>query len=247
MKKVLICAFALGCSVSLLAQQKDSSATDKVDVFSSHYYRGSAEKTGDKERFIVKINPLLFFNGQLPVYMETRIGGDFTAEGAVGVTFKDHIGPALNYDVFDGLHDYESDLNTKNTTARPGILLKGAVRYYFGVEDFPEGFFLGAQVQYSTYNLDFNIPDMGNLNLTQSGKIPLALSFTDEAIISGYQIEIFEHTYMEFYYGLGARQEHIEYVSEMSNNYTPANYFVKNGVDYNTLVYLLGLKVGYSF
>jgi hypothetical protein len=246
MKKILICALALGWAIPLLAQQKDSSAADKVDVFSNHYYRGSAEKVGEKEKFVVKINPLLFFNGQFPVYLETGIGGSFTAEVAAGFTLKDYVSPEFNFYSFQQIEDYDQDLNVKNTTARPGILLKGALRYYFDVGDFPEGFFVGAQGQFTTHNLDFNIPDMGNLNLTQTGKIPLALSYTDFALFDGYQLEFADHLYFEAYDGIGVRQEHIEFVS-VDYLGAPSHYFVKNARDYITPLFLFGVKVGYSF
>lgn len=247
MKKILIIIALLGPAFAFGQNKNDSSATDKVDVFSEHYYNDHSSKVNDRESYVLKINPLLFANGEIPIYAETGIGKSFSVEVGVGITSKDYISMLTNYRLFKEWPDYSADDNFKNTVARPGYLLKLGIRYYLGVQDFPEGYYFALEGRYTTHNLDFKIPDMTNLYLTQTGSISLSDTYLDAVILNGYQLEVFDHAYIDFYTGIGARQQHIEYVTSASNNYTPANYFSKASADNLVVLFSVGLKLGYSF
>lgn len=83
--------------------QTDSTNSKTYNITYSSF---SAKKDKVAYTRLIKINPILFLNGDMPIYFEQKLSDIFTFELGVGITYYDYLGSTYslfeqNYDVFD--------------------------------------------------------------------------------------------------------------------------------------------------
>lgn len=77
----------------------------------------------------IKINPLLFLRGEIPVYYERSISNFFSIEASVGLTFKDYLGNASEE---MSSNDFELEFEDYTEKVKPNLSYGVGIRYYTG-------------------------------------------------------------------------------------------------------------------
>ncbi len=84
--KILLLFFVMLLSVTVWAQ-KDTSTSNKVTVFDNSPGTYKQQKQGTKAKTVIKLNPLLFFDGDIPIYFERVVSNSLSVEVAPGLTY----------------------------------------------------------------------------------------------------------------------------------------------------------------
>ena len=107
MNKIVTLLFLSACNIvfSQVVKTSDtpqSSSQPKVIVFKPDGGTSSKKYTPEF-RHMIKISPLMFFNGDFPLFYELRLGTNTSIEVAAGITHKDHIN-----ELYDEMNDNSS-------------------------------------------------------------------------------------------------------------------------------------------
>jgi len=201
-----------------------------------------------KVKDIIKINPLLFLSGDIPVYYEKVINKSFSFEVAPGITYRDFWGDIF-YDL-DQQGVYSPSNNSylaplpydSGTTSRLGFSFKIDMRYYFGKKNVMNGFYLSPELGFRNYNINY-------LNYNNSGEPISTYSKGHTNVIEikaliGYEEESFkiDNYFADFYLGIGLRSvAGVQVVPENSSN---GYYNSTNTISNLNLTFYLGVKLG---
>ena len=214
----------------------------KIQVFSDDPDQ-PVKPTADNG-LLVKINPLLIFNGEFPVYVEKQISGIFSVEAGLGVTFRDYAGPLGEYYGPDQVTFFDSvAVRNKYSAVRPGFTFKLGGRIYLdGADDYPEGMYLAAEFRYKTYSFRFTEPNDG---LEPGRTIGLTDQYMDFVGVLGRQYELAENLLVDSYTGIGFRRKTVEFV-RAGIGQTSLVYTASKGV-VGVPLFSVGFKLGYYF
>ncbi len=183
----------------------------------------------------IKLNPLLFFRGDIPLYFETGMSKNFALETGVGITLTDYVSVAS--DLFQGF-DYESaGFDLKNEI---GYSARLGVRYYasdFGFES--EGFYFGMTFRHQNYNsvVTSNIPGF-------SFNEELKRTNNDFSLMFGYVNYFDNNAYIEPYVGLGIRGRAIDKIVTATNTLTGLPEVEKFTDNESVPLLTIGFKLG---
>lgn len=181
-------------------QTGDTTHKEKVRVHvlgpggkTSIEYQGRPLRT-DSVDHAIKVNPLLLFRGDLPIYYEKRLSDAFSVEGAVGVTFTDIV-----YETIYSGYPFGRDNNMK---FRSGFSLKGQVRWYPSTyETAITGFYMAPEASYRIHKWDY-LYNTGFVNDVYHDFRKL----TEFKLVIGYQsADPYEPVFWDWYAGLGVR------------------------------------------
>jgi hypothetical protein len=265
-KPFLVLVFFLITSAATYAQndrerkQRDSS----IIIFSETPRDGkSAKKHHAGDNNVIKIAPLGFLKGSIPIYYERRIADFFTIQAGVGVTTRNYIRGVMhnaldgdgeskdkleytwsggytgdNYGADDDLFDY-----TYRTT-KTGYMFSLQPRIYFD-SDAPDGGFLA--VSYDSYKYNFESQKLKGDGSSDRGKntVQEYEKLNDIMVLFGYQA-LHDRITLEYTTGIGVRNIKGEkYATTTDNN---GNY-IDGMASYkrNTLNFELSIKVGFHF
>lgn len=185
----------------------------------------------------IKLNPLLFFRGDIPLYFETGMSKNFAFEGGAGFTNTDYVSAAS--DLFSGF-DYEAiGLDLKN---KIGYSARIGVRYYASDYGFQsEGFYFGITYRIQTYNSEV----ISNLTVPAFKK-DLQRTNNDFRLMFGYVNYFDNNAFIEPYVGLGIRGRAIDRIGFTTDPATGVTEF-GSYTDKETVPLLtLGFKLGIS-
>ena len=215
--------------------------TEKIRVFTD---KADKKKSTPSHVTIVKINPLLYINGEIPVFVERYFGNigksdfGFGLEAGLGVTGHDYI--KFSSDLLP--IEYPASFVDKyaNSTYKAGITFRGAAKLYFD-SDFPEGMYIGAEVRLKNYNLSYTATD----NTLAPGPYTLHDNFFDVVGLYGKQFEITDNLIFESYSGIGIRTMHLDYINKIAG----LSGFTAEKATFTTksVIYAVGFKIGYCF
>jgi hypothetical protein len=185
---------------------------------------GSVKKK--HSRMAMKINPLLFFRGDIPVYLESTLTDKISFEVGVGITLTDYIFELSrsNYE--------ELDLDS-----RTGYSYRLGFRYYASDYSFePVGVYFALEHRHQTYNSTLvECGDIKNISKDLSRKN------NDFRLTIGYMNVFEENVFFEPYAGFGLRNRSYNEIT-----CTDTDYSIENEND--MVPYLsLGFKVGIIF
>lgn len=189
---------------------------------------------------LLKLNPLVAANGDLPIYIEQKLGDKISVELAAGFTFKNYIGE------FVGSHfsDSDDDIIRTNET---GYSFSGAL-HYFPTKSMPvlEGTYFGPEVRIRNYK--FNATSIENFEF----------DIDQQKIVSDFKMTlgninfVDDHIFVETYCGLGVR--HKSFKNELSSEYVYNEEinemeYQLSQTDRTSLgpVLSFGFKLGYGF
>jgi hypothetical protein len=188
---ILFCAFFLTVAASSVLAQ-----TENVTVT---YSKVQYNKT-TKERTIfnlIKINPLLIFNGDIPIYFERRLGDKYSVEAGLGITHTDYIYEAFHIDDY---YYYDEDFERN---AKIGYSVSGSFKYYpSNYTKALDEFYFGPEIRHRRYNTE--VTDCGTSSLT--GYLPEFRVLTDFKFVVGYIFYISDNVVVDLYGGIGMRK-----------------------------------------
>lgn len=268
MIKIFIPIFLIFCFISALsanAQSKkdarDSSTT--VIIFKTNTKKNTRNKRSS-ENNIIKIAPLGFISGRLPISYEKRITDFFSLQLTGGVTFRNYSRNFLK-ETFAGGNNYDSENTKYQIKALPtgvddktdplyvfnsrktniGYMLSLQPRLYFD-NDGLEGSFIALSAD--LYNYKYSIPGLVDngfeLKHTGTNKNESENIF-DIMAIWGWQT-LYDNLSLEYTVGVGLR-------NTTTNKYAAGKssegvfYEGFNKFNNNSLSVGLGFKVGYHF
>jgi len=167
-------------------------AQDPSSVKMEYDESKDVSKNYAKSRTAIKLNPLLFFRGDVPIYVERNITDKFSLEAGVGFTMVDY------------LSDLSFEPAVSEREMEIGLSYRAGVRYYAADFSFePEGVYFSAEYRYQNYK--FNYMDLSH-----------SYSNSDIRLTMGYLSNIEEHVFIEPYAGFGFRNRTFKYPSSLN-------------------------------
>ncbi|MBL0146757.1 MAG: DUF3575 domain-containing protein [Chitinophagaceae bacterium] len=221
------------------------------------------KKRGSSEANIIKLSPISFLAGFVPVYYERELNSTFSIQVGVGFTTKNYLkdwvqkASETNNDIesttwSDGTvntyQDYAASGNYKNIKPAIGFYVSAEPRVYFANEGL-DGSFIG--LSYSIANYKSNANKVKTGPTTTFEPVFTNSSFAEKENISdllvtyGYQT-LYDKVSLEYNMGLGLRTitgTKYAFGYDASNNFIDGYSTLKN----TKLGYNLSIKLGYHF
>jgi Protein of unknown function (DUF3575) len=261
--KKLVFALILTTSITF-------SYAQETVVFSTKSREASAsKKKGSSMQNIVKIAPLSFISGFVPVFYERSINDFFSVQAGIGLTTKNYILDAIgeaggsNSGSTNGINeDYKSETwsdgsssgyyTDQNSTyggderkTTIGYLISVEPRLYFNSEGL-DGSFIGLNLSTRRNNYSSSAVTNGATSLTYSGaKVKEFDNLSTMMVNFGYQT-LNDNISIEYSGGIGLRKvkgEHYIYATNSTGKYVSGTGFV----DKTKVAFDLSFKIGYHF
>lgn len=256
--RLLISLFFCTFFVVLKTNAQDTIITNVI-VFDKTDLKESSDSTKNKTDKIsqfknaIKINPLLFLRGELPIYYERVIHKNFSLEAAIGLTFKDYLGG-----IFEEMSSDDFDLIGADVTEK----MKANISYKFGVRFFPSGYALDGvyfSLEFAKRNFDMNlsiknnIPEFDPITFTQIINNTV-YTFNEKRyhteikfIYGENEFYFWDNMFLDYYVGAG-----IDFYSEKKVKVTSENFTNKHTYSLessNNIIpkFYLGVKYGFVF
>ena len=241
---------------------RDTSTT--VIIFNG----GSSSSSSIKKRDdlnVIKISPLAFLSGKLPLNYERSITDLLSVQLGVGLTSKNYVGtawlsaletseassgsnesvkvthsplPPGAIDESEALYGFETRI------AKPGYLFTVQPRLYFDQEGV-EGSFIGVAYEYYRYNYQVPTFTMGDDSYSAQGSlIDEFEKISDLMVYFGWQ-NVYDRLTFEYSAGVGKRSAK---GSKYEAGYQDENFYSgMNRYTRSVLNFQLSLKVGFHF
>jgi hypothetical protein len=264
-KPLLVLVFFLITSATFAQKDREPKQRDSsIIIFSESPRPGkSVNKHTAGESNIIKIAPLGFLKGSIPVYYERRITDFFTIQAGVGVTTRNYVRGLMynaldgdnvnkdnsnytwsggytgdNYGADDGLFDFTY------RTAKPGYMVSLQPRIYFDSEA-PDGGFLA--IAFDSYKYNFESQMLKGDGSSTRGKNTMKEyeKLNDIMALFGYQA-VHDRITVEYTTGIGIRNIKGEkYATAVDGN----GKYIDGIANYKktTLNVELSIKVGFHF
>ena len=220
MNKIIIqyCFLLIIAASNLTAQNPSSVQMENTEESGSNY---------SESRNMIKLNPLLFFRGDVPVYYEKSLTDKIALEAGVGFTLIDY----FNYSYLIDGYDYK-----ENDKLGYSVLL--GLRYYASDYSYmQEGFYFGFNVRYQSYKSDFiSIEDIAYKGSNNSANLDVRLHI-------GYLYMWEENFFIEPYLAFGLRNKSFQEITfdDASQLYSTSSQTIQNPI------FSLGFKFGIAF
>lgn len=234
MKAIFAGAMCLLLTCSFARAQSKQNETVTLKVF----YEGSkAEKEYITRPTLIKVNPLLIFNGEIPLIVEHRIFKGASLQLAAGPTIRPYVVDIPEFGSSSSDPDPKYDLRNKYSYMSPGVTLRAEARVYLeGMTSYPEGMYVSLQGRFKNYNYIFQGPEGDN-------HLKMRDRFTDVLGSFGKQTEVSRRFFIDSYFGVGYRIKR----QELVNVGVGSNGLIygKSVISRTIPIYSLGFNVGY--
>jgi len=249
---------------SLQAQTTTKKDSSTVIIFNSGALPGGKKHRGSSENNIIKIEPLGFLFGKVPLSYERKITDLLSIQVSAGVTTKNYLSSLFTEALSDPDTRDDDNLIFKDANFPDGFVdqseslhnfenRKAAVGYMFSVQprvhfedDGLEGSFLALSADFYKYN--YTIPGLvqngGEYKATGTTKNEYE-KIRDVMVLFGYE-QLYDHLTLGYTIGAGLRSVNgVKYVAGQSNigfYESESVYTKKTGVAVG-----FSFKVGYHF
>lgn len=186
----------------------------------------------------VKLNPLLFFHGEIPIYFERAVSERISLEVGLGFTSRNHVSLVVN--------DDESDDFGAGVEIQPKLATHIALRYYFTDDLEPYGWYLSPEFATRTYTKIITEKD-------NSGALTNMLRndervFNDTKLLLGYQLLGGTNNWLfDMYGGFGLRNRDLKKVRENYDLVNETRTYTDEFIDDTIFAFYLGFKFGIGF
>lgn len=238
----LLCFLLALCFAVALLAQKDGENT-KVVLFKEHTQ--SQWDTVPVMKTCIKLNPLLFFHGEIPVYVERAVSEKLSIEAGIGFTTRNYVSLTFN--------DENDDFGA-GTEIQPKLAAHVALRYYFTDDLEPYGFYISPEFATRAYTkIITERDDSGALTDRRRNDERV---FNDTKLLLGYQILSGTNNWLfDLYGGFGLRnRDHKKVIENFDPGDTTANppippsrVYTDEFVDDTIFAFFLGFKFGIGF
>ena len=194
--------------------------------------------TVDCVKNVVKINPLLFFRGEIPIYFERAITPWLSIEAGVGVTLRDYLGLSITGN--------DADEFGAGTEIVPQASFHVAFRYYLTDDLEPQGAYLQGGFSHLRYTKD--IRTKGPTGEFTDVVLRDDRTYNDFRLLFGYQMLGSNSNWMfDVYTGAGFRDRYNIIVNERLDFTTEQYTYTVDESKDQVPVFFLGVKVGLGF
>ena len=189
---------------------------------------------------VIKLNPLLFFRGEIPIYYERALTPHLGIEAGLGFTWRNYLNVSLVGDATDA-DDYGAGTDL---IARPSYHL--GIRWYFPDDIEPQGTYAQIEFAHLEYLKDISRKDSSGF-FTDVKDLDSRI-YNDFRVLIGYQrLSVTSNWLFDVYGGLALRDRHLEIVKEtLDLSQGVYNYAIETKDDL-TAAFFLGVKVGIGF
>lgn len=187
---------------------------------------------------VVKINPLLFFRGEIPIYFERAINPRVSIEAGIGVTLRNYL--ALSF-TGDDADDFGA-----GTEIIPRPSFNVGLRYYLVDDLEPNGSYL--QVTFAHLNYTKDIRTKGPTGEFTDVVLRDDRTYNDVRFLLGYQMLSSNSNWMFDIYGGPAYRDRFNVKVQERVDFTTDQftYAIEESKD-QTIAFFLGVKVGLGF
>jgi hypothetical protein len=187
---------------------------------------------------VFKVNPLLFFRGEVPLYYERALSPNLSLEVGVGVTLRNYLGLSFSGD--------DADDFGAGTEIIPSLSYRMAVRFYLEGDLEPQGWYIQPEFAHLRYAKDILISDSTG-GLTEE-RLRDDRIYNDVRLLFGYQSLSYSSNWvLDYYCGFAFRARDMQVVTETVDPVTREySYGVEQRNDFVPALFL-GLKVGIGF
>lgn len=200
----------------------------------------AAFDTVDCVKNVLKINPLVFFRGEIPVYYERAISHRLSLEAGVGVTLRNYL--ALSF-TGDDADDFGA-----GTEIIPRLSFNVGFRYYFVDDLEPQGGY--AQISFAHLNFTKDIRTKGPTGEFTDVVLRDDRTYNDVRFLFGYQMLSSNSNWLFDVYGGPAFRDRfnvkVQERLDLSGDRPTWAYTVEESKSQG-LAFFLGVKVGYGF
>lgn len=187
---------------------------------------------------VVKLNPLLFFRGEVPIYYERALSPNLSLEVGIGVTLRNYL--ALSF-AGDDADDFGAA-----TEIVPSLSYRMGVRFYMESDLEPQGWYIQPEFGHLRYAKDIRIADP--VSGFTDERLRDRRIYNDVRALFGYQSLSYSSNWVfDLYGGFALRVRDMQVVTKtvdpVKREYT---YAVEQRNDRVPALFL-GLKVGMGF
>ncbi|MBX2972769.1 MAG: hypothetical protein KF797_06675 [Flavobacteriales bacterium] len=200
----------------------------------------AAFDTVDCVKNVIKVNPLLFFRGEIPIYYERAITHRLSLEAGVGVTLRNYI--ALSF-TGDDADDFGA-----GTEIIPRLSFNAGFRYYFVDDVEPQGAY--GQLTFAHLNYTKDIRTKGATGELTDEILRDDRTYNDVRLLFGYQrLSSNSNWLFDVYAGPAFRDRYnvkVEEHLDLTGERPQWAYNVNKSKD-QTVAFFLGVKIGVGF
>jgi hypothetical protein len=194
--------------------------------------------TVDCVKNVIKINPLLFFRGEIPIYYERAISPIVSLELGVGVTLRDYLALSLNGD--------DADDFGAGTEIIPNLSYHIAVRYYFLDDLEPQGLYLQPGLSHLVYGKNILVQDADGTFSDE--KYLDERVYNDIRLLMGYQMLSANSNWLfDLYGGFAYRMRDMQVVTKTTDPNTRLTTYATEQRNDAVPAVFLGVKLGIGF
>ncbi|MBK9176408.1 MAG: hypothetical protein IPM46_08710 [Flavobacteriales bacterium] len=238
----LIAAALLVCIAVPLAAQERKKQPGKARVVLYREQLAQQFDTVDVVKNIVKINPLLFFRGEMPIHFERALTPRLSLDVGMGVTLRNYL--ALS---FAGDHPDADDFGA-GTEIIPNLSFHLGARFYLQDDLEPQGLYLAPVWSHLVYTKD--IRELQADGSFTDKRYRDERTFNDLRLLLGYQSLGYSSNWLlDFYGGIGFRNRNMVIVNERLDLTTsPGQYtYEVEEITDNVPAIFLGIRFGVGF
>lgn len=260
--RLFCCVLLFSFNIAFAQSSNNTDTVIRVSFNTSANNKIKKPKKKSDEENIIKITPLGFVSGIVPVYYEKVINEFFTLQGGIGITSRNYIRSAfqeagetaikIDYPWIDDnqyLDEADAPITFTHRTAKIGYAISLEPRLYFDSEA-PDGSYFG--VSYDFYRYNFNIPAIISTTtgsyVHKGGLQKEHENISDLMAVFGYH-SIYERLTLDFSLGLGLRNVKGSKYYYATDLYTSTNPPLEGFARYKQSIFNfnIGLKIGYHF
>lgn len=233
-------ALALALHAHGQAARKSNQAKTRVLLYKEQL--AQQFDTVDCIKNVLKINPLLFFRGEIPLYYERALTPKLSLEAGLGVTLRNYL--AMSF-VGDDADDFGAA-----TEIIPNPSYHIGARFYLADDLEPAGLYLSTEFAHLVYSKrihekapDGSLTDRTNLD---------ERTYNDVRLLLGFQSIGYSNNWLlDFYGGVAFRNRDNIVVKEthiINHEPEPDRYeYAVERVNSNVPAFFLGVRIGLGF
>lgn len=257
MRKIILSGFILILAQHSIAQQTIYFSKDSTT-------RSTKKKHRSSELNVVKIAPLTFISGYIPVYYERSITDFFSIQAGLGVTTRNYLREwANNFEIgeakvgtntWNGQPSFDENYNSlssfANRKATLGYFFSIQPRIYFESEGV-EGSFLAISYDRANYKSSAKKIETGNSGNGSGEPIFTNSQFAESETISDISANfgtqaVYDRITLEYTLGIALRKvSGKKYAYTFDNNGNYIDGFTS--LNRTTPAFTFGLRIGYHF
>ncbi len=197
--------------------------------------------TVDIVKNVIKVNPLLFFRGEVPIYYERALSPNLSIEVGVGVTLRDYLKMSFGGD--------DADDFGAGTEIIPNLSLHGGIRFYLTDDLEPQGWYIQPTFSHLRYEKAILVRQPDGQYTDDQNYHDIRI-FNDIRLLFGHQMLGYGSNWLfDVYGGFGFRDRSMQVVQERIDLSVSPPTYTYDIDDRNDQVpaFYLGVKVGLGF